>query len=103
MTISSKEQTLILKIIDKEERWKLESLGTSAYCELENLSCTMGLRPLNTEENKRYQYNIELITRLDDKMESGGLWFRIRRRAALTAYYSSADRSMEIRAYRTTV
>lgn len=100
MEISFEEQQAIQVIIDRTADCELDSLRLSAYCDLEDLSHVLGLRILTGEEIKKFQYSIELITRLDAKKEGGGVSFRNKRRTKLTAYYTNYDRSKKVRRYK---
>jgi hypothetical protein len=99
MEISFEEQQTIQTIIDEAAEAELDSLRLSAYCDLEDLSHVLGLRVLTGEEITRFQYSIELITRLDSKKEGGNFSFRNKRRTKLTAYYTNYDRSKSVRGY----
>ena len=99
MEISFEEQQAIQTIIDNAAVFELDTLRLRAYCDLEDLSHVLGLRVLTGEEITKFQYSIELITRLDSKNEEGNFSFRNKRRTKLTAYYTNYDRSKSVRGY----
>jgi hypothetical protein len=99
MEISFEEQQAIQTIIDKGADFELDTLRLRAYCDLEDLSHVLGLRVLTGEEITKFQYSVELITRLDSRKEGGNFSFRNKRRTKLMAYYTNYDRSKSVRGY----
>ena len=100
MEITLEERRAVQCVIDRTDSLGLDTLRLKAYCDLEDLSHTLGSRMLTDEEITRFQYSVELITRLDAKSEGGGASFRAKRRDKLTKYYSSYDRSKGVRSYK---
>jgi len=100
MDITLEERRAVQCVIDRTDNLGLDALRLKAYCDLEDLSHTLGLRMLTEEEITRFQYSVELITCLDANSEGGGASFRTKRRAKLTRYYSNYDRSKGVRRYK---
>lgn len=97
MEITLEERQAVQCVIDRTDNQGLDVLRLKACCDLEDLSHTLESRMLTDEEIIRFQYSVELITRLDAKCEGGGSSFRAKRRDKLTKYYSSYDRSKSAR------